>query len=82
MLRTVPRFLSRCGVCTMHQHVELLRQRELRAVVLVLGRGLVVVADLADRHHAFLGEKRGSMSSTCSASASLLASLLLRPMVQ
>src|SRR5574337_659710 len=39
-----------------HQHVELERERELRAVVLVLDRGLVVVADLADRDYAFLGE--------------------------
>ena len=42
MLRMVPVFLSRCGVWTMHHHVQLLGQLQLRAVVLVLGRGLVV----------------------------------------
>jgi hypothetical protein len=42
----------------LHRQVELLRERELGAVVLVLGLGLVVVADLADGHHAFLGEEQ------------------------
>ena len=40
----------------LHEHSELASELQLRAVIFVFGRGLVVVADLADCDHPLLAE--------------------------
>ena len=64
------------------RQLDFLGELDLRAQIFVLQRGLLVIAELADRNDALLGGEVRQDLHTASASASLFASFGLSPTQQ